>query len=316
MITSQSRQTTHTAMIDAPAKTVYSLIEDVTAWPLYFEPNVHVEYLERGEAAERIQVWAIANGEPRTWISRRLLEPESQRIHFRQEVTSAPVAAMSGEWVIEALADRQTRLTLHHDFSAVDDEPASLDWIEKATERNSVTELAALKSLAERHEQLDEHKFSLEDSVSFAGSPAAAYEFLYQAEEWPWRLPHVSRLDMREEAPGIQVMEMQTRAPNGTAHTTKSVRVCFPARRIVYKQTVKPALMRAHAGEWVIEKDAAGKVTVIARHQVIINAEAVDRVLGAKATVQHAKDYVRSALSANSGTTLQCAMTFAEGSDG
>jgi len=30
---------------------------------------------------------------------------------------------------------------------------------------------------------------------------------------------------------------MDTVSPNGSAHTTKSYRVCFPHDRIVYKQT-------------------------------------------------------------------------------
>ena len=42
-------------------------------------------------------------------------------------------------------------------------------------------------------------------------SQEEVYEFLYRASEWPQRVPHVDRVDLTEDAPGVQVMAMDTR---------------------------------------------------------------------------------------------------------
>lgn len=107
---------------------------------------------------------------------------------------------------------------------------------------------------------------------------------------------------------------MDTRTADGSMHTTESVRVCLRDEdRIVYKQTLTPALLRAHTGEWRITRAPEGGVDVTSRHSVIIRAEAVANVLGEKATVADARSFVRQALSRNSGMTLACAKEFAEG---
>ena len=61
------------------------------------------------------------------------------------------------------------------------------------------------------------------------------------------RLPHVARVVLTEDTPGLQFLEMDTRTKDGSTHTTKSVRVCFPDTRIAYKQITLPrADVRAH----------------------------------------------------------------------
>ena len=112
-----------------------------------------------------------------------------------------------------------------HEYRAVDDDPGHAAWIAEAVERNSNAELAALKAAAENHDRMDELVLSFDDTVPVDGSAYDVYEFLFQAQEWPRRLPHVSRLDLREDASGVQFMEMDTRAPDGSVHTTASVRV-------------------------------------------------------------------------------------------
>lgn len=306
-----SHHTSHRIQVQAPPEAVYAVVAEVGAWPLRFAPNIHVEILEQGEGTERIQIWATANGEARTWISRRELDPVGRRVSFRQEVSSAPVAAMRGEWIITGSADGGTALELTHDFSAVDDDPAAVAWIEQATDRNSGSELGAVKALAERHGQLAELELVFADTVRAAGRAQDVYEFLYQAQLWPSRLPHVDRLELIEEVPGIQVMAMDTRTADGSVHTTRSTRVALPGHRIVYKQTETPALMAAHTGEWSIV-EAPGGVDVTSRHSVTIRPEAITQVLGAGADLAAARSFVQRALSANSTATLRLAKAYAE----
>ncbi len=304
-------RTLHSTTVAAPAATVYAIIADVGRWPQYFAPNIHVEQLEQGPGTERIRIWATANGEVKTWVSRRELDAEALRVSFRQEVSQPPVAGMGGEWVVTPVDEGTSLLELHHDFSAVDDDPAGVEWINAAVDRNSGSELAGIKDLAEAADRLDELVFSFDDTVHIAGAGEDVFDFLNRADLWPERLPHVARLDLREDVPGLQVMAMDTSTADGSVHTTESVRVVFGQDRIVYKQTAVPALMTAHTGRWTIVPAGDG-VDVTSRHTVTVRPEAVERVLGEGRSVADAREYIHRALSTNSTTTLRHARDFAE----
>ncbi|WP_432158446.1 MULTISPECIES: aromatase/cyclase [unclassified Streptomyces] len=317
MLRTGTHRTTHHIDVDAPADTVYRIIADVTAWPVRFAPTIHVERLEGTDPAlpgsERIRIWATAGGEAKCWTSRRELEPGPRRIRFRQEVSSPPVASMSGEWTVTAGETPGTaRLTLLHTYSAVDDDPAGLEWIDRATDRNSKAELANIKALAESAEDDADLVFDFADSTLVRGDAETVYRFLHEAAAWPDRLPHVSRMRLREDTENVQWMVMDTVTKDGSAHTTESVRLCFPdRRRIVYKQHVTPPLMHAHIGEWTVTSGADG-VTATSWHRVRLNPDAITRVLGPDATRASAREFVRRAVGGNSAATLALAKAFAE----
>ncbi|MEV4636614.1 aromatase/cyclase [Actinoplanes sp. NPDC049548] len=299
----------HEITIAAPPAAVYEIIRDVAAWPLHFAPTVHAERVFGDDRAERIRIWATANGEIKTWTSWRTLDPEAFRITFRQEVSQPPVASMGGAWQLSELPGGGTLVTLTHDFRAVGDDPGGIEWITAAVDRNSTQELAGLKATVEN---AGPEAFTFEDSLYIDGGVADVYDFLYQAARWPDRLPHVARMRVTENTPNLQLMEMDTSTRDGSVHTTTSVRVCFPPDRIVYKQIATPALMTLHTGEWVLTPTGAG-VTATSRHTVRIKAEAVEAVLGQGATVDDARAYIRKALGTNSSATLSHAKEYAEG---
>lgn len=302
----------HTIDVAAPAAQVYGLIADVRQWPRLFPPTVHVEQVEATARSERIQIWATANGTAKTWTSRRDLDPEALRIDFRQEVSAPPVAAMGGAWLIEPLGDSASRVRLLHDYRAIDDDPASRAWIDEAVDRNSRAELAALKTNVELTTGAGEElALSFTDTLRIDGTVKDVYDFLNEAHLWRERLPHVDRVVLTEESPGLQTLEMDTRTKDGSIHTTKSVRVCFPYRAIVYKQTTLPALMTLHTGEWRLADNGVG-VTASSQHTVVINPAKVTAVLGPDATVAQARDFVHRALSGNSMATLLLAKEYAE----
>ncbi|MGS2642381.1 SRPBCC family protein [Streptosporangium sp. LJ11] len=306
-----THQTEHQITVSAPARTVFDLILDITAWPHVFPPTVHADHLERGEHEERIRIWATANDEVKGWTSRRHPDRERLRVRFRQEVSQPPVAGMGGEWRIEPLSGTESRVRLLHDFEAVGDDPDKVAWIRQAIDRNSEAELAALKAAAEHGPERAELLMTFDDVVRVAGPAKDVYDFVHEAKHWPQRLPHVSRVVLDEDVPNVQILEMDTRAPNGSTHTTKSVRICFPHDRIVYKQLRTPALMSAHTGQWLIEAD--GDETVItSTHTVVIAPEAIPDVLGENATLADARAFVRDALGRNSTTTMHHAKTYAE----
>jgi aromatase len=304
-----TREVEHEITINAPARTVYGLIADVANWPQIFPPSVHVEYVERAERSERIRIWATANGTAKTWISRRELDPDNLRVDFRQEVSQPPVAGMGGVWIVEPVTEDSCRVRLLHDYRAIDDDPAALEWIDKAVDRNSHAELGALRDNAEQASEL----LSFDDTVRVDGRAQDVYDFINDAQLWQERLPHVAQVSLEESTPGLQLLEMDTRTKDGSTHRTQSVRVCRPHSKIVYKQTKVPALMTMHTGHWHIEEHPDGGLAVTSRHTVRINEDNITAVLGVSAGVTEAREYVRRALSTNSLATLGHATTYAEG---
>lgn len=305
------REVEHEITVQAPAAEVYRLLAEVENWPRIFPPTLYVDHVEQGEKEERIRIWATANGTAKNWTSRRTLDAEALRITFRQEVSAPPVAAMGGTWIIEPLADGESRIRLLHDYRAIDDDPKSLEWIDEAVDRNSRSELAALKTNVELAHASAELTFSFEDTVHIAGSAKDAYDFINEAQLWEERLPHVAAVRLEEPTPGLQSLQMDTRAKDGSTHTTKSYRVCFPDHKIAYKQVTLPALMTLHTGRWTFEETDGG-VAATSQHTVVLNTANITAVLGPEAGVAEAREYVRTALSTNSRATLGHAKDYAE----
>jgi len=301
---------THQTTVAAEPEAIYALIADVTRWPWIFPPTVHAEATPLSAAEEEIRLWATAGGVVKHWTSRRRHDPAALRVEFRQEVPQHPVAAMSGAWSVARRDGRDTLVTLEHAWRAVGDDPASLAWIEQAVDVNSQAELAALKSVAEaQHADL---VLSFTDRLDVAGSPADLYDFINEADRWATRVPHVARVVLAEDRPGIQLLEMDTRTADGASHTTESYRVCLSPHRIVYKQVKVPVLMTAHTGAWGFASTPDG-ATITSAHTVVLNPATIEGVLGLDATVATARDYVQHALSGNSRTTMQYAKDYAEG---
>ncbi|MEU3692477.1 aromatase/cyclase [Streptomyces narbonensis] len=305
------REVEHEITVSAPAAAVYRLIAEVQNWPRIFPPTIYVDHVEQGEGEERIRIWATANGEAKNWTSRRTLDAEQLRITFRQEVSAPPIASMGGTWIIESLSANESRVRLLHDYRAIDDDAESLAWIDEAVDRNSRSELAALKENVEAVHAAEDLTFSFEDTVQINGSAKDVFDFVNEAGEWPERLPHVATVRFSEPSPGLQELEMDTRAKDGSVHTTKSYRVTFPHDKIAYKQVTLPALMTLHTGYWTFAPNDQG-VAASSQHTVTINTENITRILGADATVDDAKQYVQSALSTNSRATLGHAKDYAE----
>lgn len=308
-----TREVEHEIMVGAPAAEVYRLLAEVINWPRIFPPTIHVDQLDADAdgTRERIRIWATANGEAKNWTSIRTLDPDALRITFRQEITAPPVAAMGGTWIIEPLGEAESRVRLLHDYRAVDDDAHDLLWIERAVDKNSTAELAALKENVELAHAAEEVTFSFTDSVHI-GAAKDVFDFINEADLWSERLPHVATVRLTEETPGLQTLEMDTRAKDGSTHTTKSYRVTFPHHKIAYKQVTLPALMTLHTGVWTFEELAGGGTEASSQHTVTLNTANIAKILGPDATVADARAYVHTALSTNSRATLDHAKNYAE----
>ncbi|MFP8887452.1 aromatase/cyclase [Streptomyces mangrovi] len=318
--TARTHVTEHAVVVDAPADTVYGLVADVSAWPQVFGPTIHVEVLEEHADEQLLRIWATANDQVRSWTSHRILDSRARTVSFRQVASAHPVASMGGKWLVEPNDDGGSRVVLLHDYTAVDDDPAAVELIERAVDRNSRAELAALRNAAEQSGGAREDgglRFTFSDSVDIGGAAEDVFAFLDRADLWPERLPHVARIGLEESLSDgggstVQRMDMDTRSPDGSLHNTMSVRVCFPDRSvIVYKQLRVPVVMSGHTGRWEIEPHGKG-VRATSWHTVTLDPEGVRQLLGPEATLAEARAKVRQALGANSTTTLQHAKRFAE----
>ncbi|MFF0745802.1 SRPBCC family protein [Streptomyces sp. NPDC004111] len=309
-------RTAYTVEVQAPAGVVYGLVSDTTRWPLVMPPTVHVERLDFDGAEDRFQMWVTANGEVKSWFSRRSMDPVARRISFRHETPAAPALAMGGQWSVDELADGRCRLTLDHDFTVAAGLPDDEAWLRLATDTNSRAELDRIRAAAENAERHAALLVSVEDELTVKASPEALHDFLYRIGDWPATVPHVARVTVDELSPGVQRVAMDTLAAEGAAQTTRSteaVRICFPAAyRIVEKRTVPAPLFAEHVLEWSLSADESD-VTALCRHTVLLREEAVAEVLGAGTSLAQARGHVRETLGRESRSILARAARHARG---
>jgi aromatase len=304
-------RTVHEVIAAAPAGVMYGLIADATRWPLFFQPCVHVEQLDFDGKRERLRMWVTAGETVKSWVSSRHLDVERLRVEFTHDLPAAPTRSMSGVWTVVPLGEYAAKVTLEHSFTVVRDVPADVAWVEQVTRDNSRAQLDRLAELAERWTRLDDLVWSFEDTVRVDAPGEPVFDFLYRARDWPAGLPHVNRVDLVEDEPGVQLMSMGSLSVDGGAHSTESVRICFPGtQRICYKQTRTSPLLTAHTGEWSIEPDESG-VNLTARHSVLLCEENMESVLGEGTDAVAAGRHVREAMGQAGLSVLRHAAQYA-----
>ncbi|MHC0432328.1 aromatase/cyclase [Streptomyces sp. O3] len=311
-------QIAHRLRVDAPAGVLYGLIADSARWPVFWPSSVHVERLEFDGRRERLRMWGAADGEVRSWTSRRTLDPVARRVDFRHELTGAPVTSMGGSWTVEQLGAQCCLVTLHHDVTVAGAARADADRVTSVIDDNSRTGLDSFKRLAEGWSRLDELVLSFECSVRVDGPGERAYDFLHRFGDRTDAVPGATGIGIAEHRPGVQLMTVDLRDADGVPRTTESVRLGFPhAGRVVHKRvrdTERPALVAAHTGEWSVEPDVSGGVAVVARHDALLDEDGVRRRFGEGAdAARAAREELRERLARESARVLGLAKRHAEG---
>jgi aromatase len=304
MTATTEHTTRHTVDVAAPADAVFAVIADAPSWPVVFPPTVHVRREQGPGDTELLDIWASAKDTVKSWRSERVLDRAAREVRFRQRVPAPPLTAMSGVWRVHPAGDTTT-VELDHTFVT---DPASVAWVEQALDTNSTAELAALAAATAGDASVATFAFS--DTVAVRAPAQPVFDFLYRADLWPDRLPHVSRVDLSTLG-DAQVLEMDTVNDAGQAHTTRSYRVETGRFELSYKQTVLPDGFLAHHGRWAIE-ETGDAIAVTSHHRVRVDVARLQELLGAadRAAVEQA---VRAALGGNSRRTLAAAKAFAEG---
>ncbi|MGW0792875.1 aromatase/cyclase [Streptomyces sp. NPDC002911] len=309
------RRLSHSIDVDAPAGVVYTLVVSAERRPLHFPSNVYVERLDFhdfGGVCERLRVWALADGEVKSWTSDRIQDSARRSLFFRQDRIMEPAGSMGGTFSVQPLGPDRCRLTIDHAFTSLDDSPESMAWLEANVAATTRSDLKNLRFLAERWTRLDELLLSFEESVRVKGPAELVHSFLYDVESWPGHLPQVRRVDLDEPQVGVQKVTMALAAADGTVQDITSVRLCFPhAGRIVHKEMTPRKLLAAHCGEWSVVCDEYG-VTVTSQHHVVLRESDIEPVLGPGATLEDARRRVRAELGEESLRTLHLARQHAE----
>jgi C7-C12 aromatase (ARO/CYC) len=262
--------------VAAPARLVFDLVAKVQDWPRFHARSVHAEPL----GTNRFQYWSVIDDNTAgTWVA-----------SWHVDRTNLRIESESGTWDFHPVSDSVTEVRVTGAEFA-DLLPAVVDEAEQFVARQDVV-------------------VDFEDTLFVSGSVDDAYAYLYEADKWPERIPHVSRLVLTETVPNIQFFDMDTRTPDGSAHTTRSVRICLPGNKIVYKQIQLPKLLSCHTGHWRFTETREGFI-MGARHTAVIKPDALS-VLGPDTTVLDARKYLRRVLSANSMGNLRLAKAYAE----
>jgi C7-C12 aromatase (ARO/CYC) len=304
---SESLTVEHSITVAGPAEDAFDVVADVSRWHQLFTPIVHVEQSEITDGGDLVRAWALRGNETvRSWASRRELDRAGLRISFRNEPGGDGPDAR-GTWTFVNEPGGTSTVTLRHDVNAP---AAAAAKIREELGRHSTQQLEELKYAAENRKELENLIVDFEDPLYVAGSAEDAYELLYEADKWPERIPHVAALTMTEDVKNIQFFDMDTKTQDGRPHTTRSVRVCFPHTKIVYKQIKLPPLLTAHTGHWLFTPVPEG-IMVSARHTATIKPSAL-HLLRPDATVADARRYLRKQLAANSMGNLRLAKAFAE----
>jgi aromatase len=286
---------------------VFELIADVNLWPALFSPTVHVDVLERqhqpgGVTVERFRIFATVGGPVRQWTSQRRVDTGSLVIDFEQEHAAPPLSSMSGRWEFRP-SGGGTLVLLTHRFTPTDTTTESLQWVVDALDTNSRRELAAVQRVTSGRFAVRDLTVLCEDTVTTAPG-VDPYDFISRADRWPHVLPHVDNVDLLDLGNGVQDLTMATRVPGGDAHVTRSIRLCRPPTRIVYKQVQPPAGLMGHSGAWEFDSpDRIKGATVTSRHTALIDPDS----LTAASDLGEIRNRTAAAFSANSRATLSYA---------
>jgi C7-C12 aromatase (ARO/CYC) len=310
---SEAHVVERSAVVQAPADAMFDIIVDVENWPQLLSSVAHVERTVHSDSSDEAQLWVVrGHDQAATWTSFRTIDRDAMKVAFRNEPPAGPTTESGGEWSVERTGDDSCVLTVRHSYVPKDGVPAAaVDEMAAGIGKHSEAQLEELRFAAENREELAELTIDFEDPLFIGGTQEDSYALLYRANEWPDRFPHVTRIDMTEDGNGIQFFDMDTLTPDKRPHTTRSVRVCMPFHKIVYKQISLAPLLTAHRGHWLFTETPEG-VIASARHVATIKRSALD-LLFPGATVQDARNYLRKVLSANSVANLRFAKEYAEG---
>ncbi|WP_010533657.1 aromatase/cyclase [Brachybacterium squillarum] len=260
----------HSITINAPTATVQEIICEATRWPVYFPPTIACEQVLEEPGQESLKLWA-RNGDSDhvvSWRSVREVDAARTRVAFRQVEPVPPLTSMSGAWTVRQIDERTTELGLTHALGAADQD--ALRAAAEATDFNSTTELAGIKTLAETYgDSLSDHFIQTHDEIHIGAAPSQVFALLWDVSAWPRLLRHVDAVTVHSQDEDQHRFSMTLAGGSASAHGIESVRVARTDEWIAFKQTRTPDGVYGHAGTWTMTAVDGGTLVMV-RHLALL----------------------------------------------
>ena len=143
--------TDNEVVIEAPLDFVWERMMDIESWPDLFTEYAKAEVLEEEGNKVKFRLTTHPDeeydGQVWSWISEREADPESHSSKSRR-IETGPFEYMNIEWYFEE-ADGGTKMRWVQDFSMKEEAPADDDTAEEYMNRNTKTQMEAIKKRLE-----------------------------------------------------------------------------------------------------------------------------------------------------------------------
>jgi len=238
---------------------------------MYSQLNYYIE------GRQKITLAALANDRLLSWASHRCIDENQKTITFSQFLKPDYLDHMRGAWTVYP-AENGCQIVLEHEFAARDNYDYTttefsgaddvLAFYEKATETNSIRELASLKQYFES--QTLSHTFSCSTTTQLP--PEYYFSLLKKAEHWKYILPHCTDINMLYDDGENQefIMTVQVGARTEKIRSVRHIR----GLTIRYFQPDPPYPLTRHTGTWVINQ-VNGHTTVTSSHAITLSPDAI-----------------------------------------
>ncbi|MGW1375047.1 aromatase/cyclase [Streptomyces sp. NPDC002446] len=301
----------HSAVVAAPADTVYELIRDTARWPRIFDACLGVATVGSDATGELVRIEAAQDGRTVAWETRRRYYDGIRRIDYHLPVPMPFVASMHGEWRVLPLGPDRCLLTVDRHWRMLDEVGGIREDVTTVAqaaavvrgfvETNAAAEMTALRAYAE--DGIDTVT-EITTRMTVPHPPDAVYALLADVAGWPKLLPHCEGLELRHDDGRHQEFVLEVRTAAG-AEAFRSVRHCDAERlSIVYFQPEPPPLLLRHEGSWQVSAAAGGGSEVVSRHTAVLDPVACAQAFGTAELRQH-KQRVREMLDGNSRRTVE-----------
>lgn len=141
------KKVVHEIMINCEPESAFLLCTEVEKWPDIFPPCRKTKVIERSDNHIVFEITAETEpGKVASWVSKRSIDRENKKIEFIQTRVAEPLKSMEGTWLFEKCGD-MSKVSLVHVYSA---EEQHYEFIEKILDKNSKSELKAIKEYIEK----------------------------------------------------------------------------------------------------------------------------------------------------------------------
>ena len=287
LVSAHAVELTHRITVDAQPQRVFDLVADTAGAPRFAPSQVHAEVIDRNDTSDLVKRWVYDGRSVRSWLVRRVLRPEAQRIEFTHEAPQPPLAAQRGEWNFSSDGNGGTRLSVTHAVEAV--EAGALDALAAGLNRNVPAQLRTYKYVAELGDDLERLSVRHVEQAVAAGSVDEVASRLSDPSVWAAIAPGPAVVEARPLTDDADLLSFGFGNTDAPSVGADYVRVRLPEAGVAYKRLDRPAGVHAEVGSWRVAVHAPGTALVRVSGSVTLDVGALrDGLAQARAEQQQA----------------------------